>query len=163
MPKDFEIVALKPEHDKRLALIVRNALKEHKANKPGTVFFDPTTDHLSQVFLTKNSNYFVLICNGEIAGGAGYYPTEGLPEGTCELVKMYLAPEYRKRGFGKLLISTCIEQAGKAGYKAMYLETLPELTTAIPLYEKFGFENLNGPLGKSGHFGCTIWMLKPLN
>jgi putative acetyltransferase len=44
----------------------------------------------------------------------------------------------------------------------MYLETMPELTIAVPMYEKNGFQYLEAPLGNSGHFGCAIQMLKQL-
>ena len=54
----------------------------------------------------------------------------------------------------------CIDAAKTAGYKKMYLETMPELHVAVPLYEKFGFTYLNGPLGNSGHNGCDVWMMK---
>jgi putative acetyltransferase len=44
----------------------------------------------------------------------------------------------------------------------MYIETLPELEKAIRVYEKFGFSYLDKPLGDTGHFGCSVWMLKAL-
>ncbi|WP_343030567.1 hypothetical protein [Phnomibacter ginsenosidimutans] len=44
----------------------------------------------------------------------------------------------------------------------MYLETMPELTRAIPMYEKNGFHYLDGPMGQTGHFGCAIQMMKAL-
>ena len=66
-----------------LAHIIRNSLLEFNAAKPGTVYFDETTDHLSDVFANENSAYFVLEINGEVAGGAGFYPTKDLPPGTC--------------------------------------------------------------------------------
>ena len=29
-------------------------------------------------------------------------------------------------------------------------------------YEKFGFEYLTGPMGNTGHHGCSVWMCKSL-
>lgn len=162
MLEDHRIENIRPEHNAALAVIVRNSLKEHNANKPGTVYYDPTTDNLSELFTKKGSAYFVLMYQNKVAGGAGFFPTEGLPEGTCELVKMYLAPEHRGQGFGKMLLNHTLEAAKEYGYTHVYIETLPELKTAIPLYEKTGFHFLPGPLGNSGHYGCTIWMLKEL-
>lgn len=162
MKKDFRIVTIKPEYNSALAVIIRKSLEEHNANKPGTVYFDPTTDNLSSLFSTKGSQYFVLLSGNKVAGGAGYFPTEGLPEDTCELVKMYLSADFRNQGLGKLMLNHTIQMARADGYKQMYIETLPELTTAIPLYEKTGFHFLDGPLGNSGHFGCTVWMLMQL-
>jgi putative acetyltransferase len=48
------------------------------------------------------------------------------------------------------------------GYTQVYLESMPELTKAVSIYEKVGFKSLDGPLGNSGHDGCDIWMLKEL-
>ena len=75
---------------------------------------------------------------------------------------MYLRPEARAKGLGKLLIEKCLEFAKGVGYFQVYIETMPELRKAIGIYEKSGFEHLKGPLGNTGHFGCDVWMLKPL-
>lgn len=145
-----------------LATIVRNALSEFGANKPGTVFFDPTTDSLYQLFRAEGSFYFIAEEKGKVLGGGGIYPTEGLPEKTCELVKMYLHKDARGKGLGRLLIEHCLYWAKEYGYKQVYLETMPELKQALKVYELFGFEYLDGPMGNSGHFGCDRWMLKKL-
>jgi putative acetyltransferase len=145
-----------------LATIVRNSLAEFGANKPGTVFFDDTTDHLFELFQEPGSIYYVIEDSGQILGGGGIFPSDGLPAETCELVKMYLKPEARGKGIGKLLIEKCLEFAKGFGYLQVYIETMPELRKAVSIYEKFGFEYLNGPLGNTGHFGCDVWMLKPL-
>ena len=52
--------------------------------------------------------------------------------------------------------------ATELGYKEIYLETMPELSNAIGLYEELGYKRLNAPLGDSGHFACDIWMLNQL-
>jgi putative acetyltransferase len=63
---------------------------------------------------------------------------------------------------GKLLMEKCFTAAKAHGYKKIYLETMPELNIAVPLYEKMGFTYLPAPLGSSGHDGCDIWMIKDL-
>ena len=145
-----------------LAKIIRTALTEFGADKPGTVYYDDTTDHLFELFQQPGSTYFVAEESGEVIGGAGIYPTEGLPAQTCELVKMYLKKEARGKGYAKTLIDACLKFAKGYGYFQVYIETMPELRKAMTVYEKFGFEYLDGPLGNSGHFGCEVWMLKRL-
>jgi putative acetyltransferase len=145
-----------------LAKIIRSALEEFKANKPGTVYFDATTDNLFEVFKTAGSIYFVAEQNGAVLGGGGVYPTQNLPAGTCELVKLYLSDAARGKGIGKILIEKCFTAAKDLGYKKMYLETMPELNIAVPMYEKLGFTYLPAPQGNSGHGGCDIWMIKNL-
>ena len=147
-----------PADNAALAIIIRNALTEFNANKPGTVYFDESTDHLYELFQTGKGIYHVAVMNEQIVGGAGIYHTEGLDANTCELVKMYLSPTVRGKGLGKLLLQECLNAAKKAGYKKVYLETMPELNVAVPMYEKYGFTYLKGPLGNSGHNGCDIWM-----
>lgn len=151
-----------PSDNHALAAIVRDTLAEFGANRPGTVFFDPTTDHLYELFQKHGSIYYVLDVEGEILGGAGIFPSDGLPEFTCELVKMYLRPKARGKGFGKTLIEACIDYARGTGYRNIYIETMPELKKAMRVYEKFGFTYLEGPMGNTGHFGCDVWMIKSL-
>lgn len=145
-----------------MATIIRSVLTEFKANKQGTVYFDPTTDDLFALFSVPGSEYWVLEVEGRVVGGGGVYPTAGLPSGCCELVKLYLLPEARGQGFGKMLIEQCFLSAARLGFRQVYLETMPELKMAVGLYEKCGFEYLTGPLGNSGHFGCDLWMLRAL-
>jgi len=145
-----------------IAAIIRSVLSEFGAAKKGTVYYDPTTDDLYSMFQTQQSAYFIAEIKGKVVGGCGIFPTEGLPEGCCELVKLYLLPEARRTGLGKLLIETCFDLAIQLGYTSMYLESMPELSKAVSLYEKLGFEYLPASLGNSQHFGCSIWMLKQL-
>lgn len=145
-----------------IASIIRSCLTEFGANKPGTVFFDNTTDHLFELFQTKGSVYFIATQSNEIVGGGGIFPSPGLPAGTCELVKMYLLPASRGTGIGAKLINTCMDAAKNLRFNSMYIETLPELSRAINVYEKFGFNYLDMPLGNTGHFGCSVWMRKAI-
>lgn len=148
--------------NKELADLIRTVFREFKIDRPGTVYFDPTTDNLYELFRKSGSFYLVAEENGVIAGGCGIYPTPGLPEGCAELVKLYLLPAWRGKGIGRLLLEKCIDWAKRSGYKQIYLESLPELDKAVSMYLKSGFRHINHPLGNSGHFGCNIWMVKDL-
>ena len=151
---------IQPQDNPFLAKIIKDTLAEFGANYPGTVYYDPTTDAMSEIFQTDGSVYYVALMNEEIVGGGGIYPTDGLPTDTCELVKMYLLPHSRGMGLGRTLIIECLKFAETTGYKKVYLETMPELKMALKVYEKSGFEYLKGPIGNSGHTGCSLWMLK---
>ena len=140
LPSNIHIRPIQPSDNPELAVIVRNTLTEFGANVPGTVFFDPTTDALFELFQTPKYAYFVAEVDGKLLGGGGIFPTEGLPDGTCELVKMYLLPEARGIGLGRTLMERCLEMAKEEGFQQIYLETLPELNLAVKAYEKFGVE-----------------------
>lgn len=151
-----------PTDNVEIASIIRSCLAEFGANKPGTVYFDPTTDHLFELFREPGSIYFIAAEENRLLGGGGIFPSQGLPAGTRELVKLYLLPDSRGMGLGAALMKRCISAAREMGYKSIYLESMPELNKAVGLYEQFGFTNLDAPLGNTGHFGCDIWMMKSL-
>jgi putative acetyltransferase len=153
---------IEEKDNRELAALIRTVFREFKIDKPGTVYFDPTTDDLYSLFKITGSEYWIAEENEIIIGGCGVYPTPGLPEGCAELVKFYLAASYRGKGIGWQLMEKTFESAKKLGYRQLYLESLPELGKAISMYERAGFKNIPTQLGNSGHFGCNIWMLKDL-
>lgn len=156
------IRTIQPADNPFLSKIVKDTLAEFGANHPGTVYYDETTDALYELFQKEGAAYFVAELEGEIVGVGGIYPTDGLPEATCELVKMYLLPKARGTGLGRTLIEKSLAFAREADYKQVYLETMPELKQALKVYAKFGFDYLKGPMGNSGHTGCSLWMLRSL-
>lgn len=159
--EDIDIVPIQQQHNASIATIIRTALEEFGANKPGTVYFDASTDTLSELFnTTAKSQYYIALHNNMVVGGAGIFPTESLPNDTIELVKMYLHPSARNIGLGKKMIQFCMASAKQLGFTKLYLETLPELNKAVKVYENLGFQYLNKPLGNSGHTGCNIWMIQ---
>jgi len=153
---------LEKKDNKEIAELIRSVFREFGVARPGTVYFDPTTDDLYTLFSRPRSVYWIAEDDGKIIGGCGIYPTQNLPEGCGEVVKLYLNSSYRKLGIGRKLLEMSIESAKGMGYCQLYLESLPELGKAISLYEKEGFRFINQKMGDEGHFGCTIWMLKDL-
>ncbi len=153
---------LEEKDNKAIADLIRSVFREFGIARPGTVYFDPTTDDLYSLFMIAGSVYWLAEDKGVIIGGCGIYPTENLPEGCGELVKFYLHPLYRNKGIGRQLMEMSIESARELGYRQLYLESLPELGKAISLYERAGFRFINHKMGDSGHFGCNIWMIKDL-
>ena len=114
---DISIRLIEQADNTALAMIIRNALTEFNANKPGTVYFDDSTDHLYELFQQQQGVYHVAVFNELVVGGAGIIHTTGLAADTCELVKLYLSPEVRGKGIGKALMERCIDAAKKDGYK----------------------------------------------
>ena len=158
----IKLRTIQKEDNVQLAQIIRDTLTEFKANKPGTVYYDETTDQLFELFQKPGSIYYVALMDDEIVGGGGIYPSDGLPNGTCELVKMYLLPEARGIGLGKKIIEECLAFAKENGYSQVYIESMPELENALKVYEKFGYKYISAPLGNTGHHGCEKWMLLSL-
>lgn len=158
----YTIRTIEPADNKALAQIIRAAFEEFDAPKTGTVYADNTTDNLYELFQKENTIMWVAEEEGIILGCCGVYPTEGLPHGCAEMVKLYLHKNARGKGIGKSLMLQSIESAVKMGYNALYIESLPHFSHAVHMYERVGFMHLSAPLGQSGHTSCNIWMYKQL-
>lgn len=144
-----------------LAKIIRSCFHDYEVKcTAGTVYQDPTTDNLFALFQTPKSQLWVAEMEGEVVGCCGIFPTENLPENCTELVKFYISEKGRGKGIGRKLLEKTIETAKKLEYSQVYLESIPEFSTAVSIYEKQGFQFLKKPLGNSGHDGCNLWMLK---
>lgn len=153
---------IKKEDNQSLSKIIKSVFIEFDAPKEGTVFSDPTTDELFELFQTKQSVCFVAEESDKVLGSCGIYPTSGLPDKYAELVKFYLAPKARGKGIGKQLFQRAIEAAKEMKYTHLYIESQALFKNALSIYEAFDFNYIDHPLGNSGHHNCGIWMLKNL-
>ena len=148
--------------NKHLSTLIKAVFDEYDAPKVGTVYSDPTTDDLYELFKNPKSVLWVVKENSEVLGCCGVYPTDGLPRGCAELVKFYLKPKARGRKIGTRLMDQCIQSAKELGYSQLYIESLSQFDNAVKMYQKLGFKNLEKPLGETVHTSCNIWMIKKL-
>ena len=138
----FTIRPMKESDNRNIANYIRAVIDEHKASQTNSVYDDPTTDCVFQCFQGVNAQYWVIDYNGMAVGGCGFYPTNGLPDGCAEIVKFYILPIARNHGIGAYILDYVIKLAQKAGYKQLYLETVPLFSKAIDMYVKRGFTDL---------------------
>jgi putative acetyltransferase len=153
---------IQQKDNEQIALVIRTIFHELDAPKVGTAYADPILDTLFEVYQAPRSIYYVVENNGKVVGGCGIAPLENGDVLICELQKMYFAPEIRGTGYAELIIKKCLEFAKEAGFEQCYLETLSFMTAAQKLYKRIGFEDIDGPMGNTGHNSCEVWMLKKL-
>lgn len=53
--------------------------------------------------------------------------------------RLYVQPQFRGLGAGKVLIEAIVQQARAIGYKRMRLDTITQMDKAQSLYENLGF------------------------
>ena len=156
-----KIREIKPEDNQKVAKVIRTVLVEMGVPKVGTAYEDKSLDDMYEYYNKPGMEYFVVEEDEKIIGCAGIGPLPGA-EGVCELQKMYFLPETRGRGIGAEMMKTCLDFAKEAGYQKCYLETMPYMEHARKLYARTGFESLDKPMGDTGHYNCSVWMIKDL-
>lgn len=144
-----------------MADLIRTSLKGFKLDKPGTAYFAPWLDNLSNDYKEiAQAEYYVVEDEGEIVGCGGFAP---ISDEVVELQKLYVSQRCRGKGYSRALLQTIFHQAKLAGFKEIYLETSSELATAVAVYEHYGFKKLSKPIIEdSDHTAMDIWMVKDL-
>jgi GNAT superfamily N-acetyltransferase len=81
--------------------------------------------------------------DGALAGCGGL---RALPDvdyaNACEMKRLYVRPAFRRFGLGRALAEALLDEARRAGYSVMLLDTLNEMESARELYARLGFEEV---------------------
>jgi ribosomal protein S18 acetylase RimI-like enzyme len=80
----------------------------------------------------------------EYAGqAAGCVALHQLEPGICEMKRLYLRPQFRGQGLGRMLADRIIAEARQSGYQRMRLDTVgPVMKDAVAMYRKIGFQKI---------------------
>ena len=95
--------------------------------------------------LLREQVAFFVVREDGIAAGCGGVQLFGREYG--ELKRMYVRPEFRGRGLGKLMLNHLADYARQQGVGLLRLETGIYQKEAIGLYEGFGFKRIS-PFGE---------------
>ena len=87
-------------------------------------------------FPRERESIWLLEVGGELAGSLAL-TDEG--DGTGYIRWYLIDPKLRGHGLGRRLLAELVEEAGRAGYLRLHLETFSDLRTAAAIYRAAGF------------------------
>jgi putative acetyltransferase len=74
---------------------------------------------------------------------AGCVALHKLETHICEMKRLYLRPQFRRKGAGRVLAETIIWEARGVGYRRMRLDTVePVMRDAVAMYRRLGFTEI---------------------
>lgn len=101
--------------------------------------FDEELRHLEKKYGMPSGRLYLLYVDDKLAGCVGL---RKMDREKCELKRLYVKPAFRGQELGALLLERVMNDARRIGYKYMYLDSLPFLKTAIKMYKRYGFEEI---------------------
>jgi len=96
----------------------------------------PDYHEFAAKFAVRGATFLIAECEGGVAGGVG---VSCYGETTCEMNRLWVRPEMRRRGIGWALVAESLARAAALGYRKMVLDVLPWRTGPIALYRSLGF------------------------
>jgi ribosomal protein S18 acetylase RimI-like enzyme len=93
---------------------------------------------LAAAYGPPNGQTLLVRSDDQISGGGAF---RRLPDGSCEMKRLYVAERFQGRGIGRRLAEALIDAARADGFKLMRLDTGKLLTEAIAMYRKLGFRD----------------------
>ena len=131
-----EIIVYKEEHHKDFRKLNLEWLEQYNLTESHDlmVLNDPRG-----TILDKGGFIWLAKAGNEIVGSAALMKEE---EGIYELAKMSVTKKWQGRGISKLLLETCMNKAKEIGAAKLLLFSNHQLQTALKLYKKYGFRNI---------------------
>ena len=102
--------------------------------------FDKELASLPGDYAPPNGRLLITECEDCVAGCVALHK---LDSEICEMKRLYLRPQFRGKGLGRMLAGRIIAEARQIGYRRMRLDTVESvMKDAVAMYRKLGFREI---------------------
>jgi putative acetyltransferase len=139
--------------------MVRELFREYWASfgfSPCFQGFEAEVAGLPGAYAPPGGALVLALVDGQAAGCAALRPLDTL---RSEAKRLYVRPQFRGRGLGHALLEWVIAEARTMGYRELVGDTIPQMTVALEMYDRAGFER-TGPYAEAPTPGAIYLRLK---
>lgn len=119
---------------------IRELFKEYEKSLGFNLDFQDYKKELAKLpgeYAAPDGRILLVFYKDKVAGCVALRKHE---QGICEMKRMYVRPQYRRKGIGRAMAQKIIEEARAHGYERMRLDTINTMKEAIALYRSLGFK-----------------------
>lgn len=133
------------EHNKEILLLfseytaLLTSLEPRFAEYLAVQHYEQEIADLSVKYGRPDGRLYLCLVDGKIAGCIGL---RKMSRSSCEMKRLFLRPGFRGLHLGEMLVDRIIADARLIGYREMYLDTIPNFTSAIAIYKRRGFREI---------------------
>ncbi len=105
--------------------------------------FEAELGSLPGEYAAPTGHFLLAFVDGALAACGGL---RALPDAdyanACEMKRLFVRPAFRRFGLGRVLAQALLDEARRAGYSVLLLDTLDDMEAARELYASLGFEEI---------------------
>jgi carbonic anhydrase len=84
-----------------------------------------------------------LLLGSEDGTPVGSIAIRKIDDATCEAKRLFIKPEFRGKGYARVMLNTMLDKAKELGFKEVTFTTKPEvMKVGYELYKRMGFEGV---------------------
>jgi putative acetyltransferase len=139
-------IRLVPADTRELLADARTLFREYAASLDVDLCFQGFEEELASLpgdYEAPQGQLLLALVDGGLAGCGALRPLDDVDyPNACEMKRLYVRPAFRRFGLGRLLAQRLLDDARRAGYSNMLLDTLDDMESARGLYATLGFEEV---------------------
>ncbi len=139
-------ISLRSPDTPELIAAARELMRDYAASLNVDLCFQNFEAELATLpgeYAAPRGHLLLALVDGEPAGCGA---VRALPDvdyaNACEMKRLFVRPAFRRFGLGRLLAQTLLDEARRAGYSVLLLDTLDDMEAARGMYASLGFEEI---------------------
>ena len=143
MPNGVSKITLLPLEAGEPVELAREILREYAASLHIDLCFQNFEAELAALpgeYAAPSGRLLLAFVGGALAACGGFRALPDADEANaCEMKRLFVRPAFRRFGLGRALAEALLDEARRAGYSVVLLDTLDEMESARELYASLGF------------------------